>query len=594
MKGIVSIVFIITLVFSTDLISQKEDYIWLFGLSDIDITEDSLWGSSNIDFNYDPPKVYYVPDRISDFQETNTSLCDEYGDILCYTNGMFICNGDNDIIENGDSITYGPFWEYWNLEFPDGNYYKFGLPIRTGAIFLPVPNNKDQILLFHEDVDIETWTVDKVYVTNINISDNKSEVIFKDSLLIEDTLSSGKMMACRHANGRDWWLLKTVTDHDEFYTFLIDSEGVHMVTKQKIGSFSGRGIGQSVFSPDGSMFAMINGHKEGWDGIKIQLYDFDRSTGLLSNYREDVLNNGFLEVPAGIAFSPDGNLLYACNKRNVYQYDLNSIDFVLSKQVVAEYDGYEHVYTNSGYPTYFGSMRLGADGRIYIVPCSAANREMHRIEYPNDRGEDCMVNQHCIQMASFSRTIPNIANYRLGPLDGSPADTLGLDNHPIAEYRYEQDTLDHHTVRFTDLSYFRPESWYWTFGDGNTTNEQYPYHSYDKNGVYEVCLTVSNENSSNTSCRTLTIGTSAAVDITDQIELSIYPNPFVDQVLVTLGEYIPQDGYFVVYDISGKEVQEARIYYGWNNVNLSHLTSGTYVYELRDGGVLLKSGKLLK
>ena len=240
-------------------------------------------------------------------------------------------------------------------------------------------------------------------------------------------------------------------------------------------------------------------------------------------------------------------------------------------------------------------MGLAPDGRIYICPTTGGNRRMSAIEFPHEGGAACEVRQHSIKIpTSFTRTMPNFPNYRLGPLDGSPADTLGLDNHPIAKYRYEQDTLDHLTVRFTDLSYFRPETWHWDMGDGTTTTEQYPYHTYEQNGVYEVCLTVSNENSSNTSCRTLTIGTSSTEDKDINIEVSTYPNPFVDQVLITLGEYIPQDGYFVVYNISGQEVARTRIYYGWNDIDLAHLSSCTYVWQMMDRGVLLKSGKMVK
>ncbi|MDV7397611.1 PKD domain-containing protein, partial [Arthrospira platensis SPKY1] len=106
-------------------------------------------------------------------------------------------------------------------------------------------------------------------------------------------------------------------------------------------------------------------------------------------------------------------------------------------------------------------------------------------------------------------------DYRLGPLDGSPCDTLGLDNHPVAKFRYEADTLDHLRLRFTDLSYFRPEVWSWDFGDGSPASaERYPQHLYAKSGTYEVCLTVSNENSSDTNCRTVTIGGTNSTDET--------------------------------------------------------------------------------
>ena len=52
------------------------------------------------------------------------------------------------------------------------------------------------------------------------------------------------------------------------------------------------------------------------------------------------------------------------------------------------------------------------------------------------------------------------------------------------------------TVQFTDKSINSPTSWIWTFGDGSTSNEQNPSHTYLKAGIYSVKLKVSNSNGS--------------------------------------------------------------------------------------------------
>ncbi len=48
-------------------------------------------------------------------------------------------------------------------------------------------------------------------------------------------------------------------------------------------------------------------------------------------------------------------------------------------------------------------------------------------------------------------------------------------------------------VMFTDQSTGHPTSWKWYFGDGSTSTEQNPYHSYRAAGDYTVILSVSNE-----------------------------------------------------------------------------------------------------
>ena len=53
-------------------------------------------------------------------------------------------------------------------------------------------------------------------------------------------------------------------------------------------------------------------------------------------------------------------------------------------------------------------------------------------------------------------------------------------------------------VAFEDLSSGDPTSWAWDFGDGGTSTEQNPEHTYTDPGTYAVTLTVSNAISSDT------------------------------------------------------------------------------------------------
>ena len=56
------------------------------------------------------------------------------------------------------------------------------------------------------------------------------------------------------------------------------------------------------------------------------------------------------------------------------------------------------------------------------------------------------------------------------------------------------------SVSFADLSSQNPTSWFWDFGDGNTSTMQNPLHTYSGAGSYTVCLTTSNPCGADMTC----------------------------------------------------------------------------------------------
>ncbi len=64
------------------------------------------------------------------------------------------------------------------------------------------------------------------------------------------------------------------------------------------------------------------------------------------------------------------------------------------------------------------------------------------------------------------------------------------------------------TVGFTDQSTGSPTSWKWAFGDGNSSTDKNPEHTYNKTGLYSVALTASNANGSNALTKTSYIAVS--------------------------------------------------------------------------------------
>lgn len=57
---------------------------------------------------------------------------------------------------------------------------------------------------------------------------------------------------------------------------------------------------------------------------------------------------------------------------------------------------------------------------------------------------------------------------------------------------------------FSDYSSGNVNSWFWDFGDGTSSTEQYPVHMYNSPGVYGACLTIStSDGCSSTACDTI-------------------------------------------------------------------------------------------
>jgi PKD repeat protein len=74
---------------------------------------------------------------------------------------------------------------------------------------------------------------------------------------------------------------------------------------------------------------------------------------------------------------------------------------------------------------------------------------------------------------------------------------------PVAGFEADQTTItEGETVNFTDQSTNDPTSWSWDFGDGNTSSEENPSHTYSSAGTYTVELTVENDYGSDTETKT--------------------------------------------------------------------------------------------
>ncbi|MCX6290297.1 MAG: hypothetical protein NT126_00865 [Bacteroidetes bacterium] len=385
--------------------SQGINNLWLMGYQS---WAGIPYGGTNMNFTGSNLNISYQT-RIMNFNCTNGVICDANGNFLFSTNGIFVANSQNDTMINGSGLNLGIYTTIRD---------SFGLAIPQANLILPFPNDSLRYYLFHETCDDygNTYCVFFLYYSIIDMAQyaGHGAVTQKNTILLNDSLVEGRLTACRHANGRDWWLISHQYNTNRYYKYLISPFGINGPYTQDIGAV--RGIwGQSVFSPSGDYFAYYDA------GIgDLDIFDFDRCLGQFSLKAHIDINDS--AIAGGVAFSPNSKVLYVSSQNYVYQFDINSSNIPSSQTTVAIYDG----FYSPQFPlaSTFYLSQLAPDGKIYIN-CGNGSVDIHVINYPDSLGLSCDLCQHCIHLPTYNGfTIPNHPNYFLGAEIGSLCDTV--------------------------------------------------------------------------------------------------------------------------------------------------------------------------
>ncbi len=385
-------------------IAQKHDNTWIWG-SGFSTRPSILFDFSGGVMNMDTIRPSLTMHR------TNSSISDSNGNLLFYTNGLKIYNAQYQLMENGDSLNPGAAAD---LVISQGEGYL----IPEGSVIIPHPTQENKYYLFHQasTPPLGAPVLEYLYFSliDMNADSGMGRVELKNQPIAtqSDSMIYGQLEAVKHANGIDWWLIQPKAFTNGYYIFLIQGDSIEMIREQYIGNthFSPiEGYGQAVFSPDGSKYARYDWRHD------LEIMDFDRCTGELSNYihiaTPDTCDNwaGMGSSPnctCGLAFSSSGNNLYVASMTNLYQYDMWSADIAASRQTVAVYDGFVHIF-----PTVFWYMQLAPDGKIYMH--AEGTRYLHIINFPDFSGVSCGVQQHGIYLHYPNCfCIPNFPHYR--------------------------------------------------------------------------------------------------------------------------------------------------------------------------------------
>ncbi len=438
--------------------AQKENNVWYFG------------ENAGLDFNSGSPVS--ITNGALNNTEACGSISDANGNLLFYTDGIQVWDKTHTLMPNGTGL--------------------LGDASSSQLCIVPLPGSTSQYYIF--TVDKQGGSNGFCYsIVDMALNGGLGDITSTKNIQLIGTVSE-KVVAIKHKNNVDFWIVTHEWDSDAFYAYLLSCNGLsltpiitHIGTVHTGGNMAKNGyaVGCMKANMQKNKLALalraVNGY---------EVFDFDNSSGALSNLVSIANNYSF---SYGVEFSPDGSKLYgACTGGTIYQFDLNagSATAIISSATL--------IATSS--KTVSNTIQLGPDNKIY---CGRdGDTYLDVIDNPNASGTACNFIDKAIDL--LGKTC-----------------RLGLPNL-IQNIFFETDTF--HFLRsdtcfgnatsfiFTDSSSI--DSLIWNFGDANSgsLNSSTNYtsqHIYTTIGKFKITLTLYK------SC--------LSFDVTDSIEILASP-----------------------------------------------------------------------
>ena len=358
----------VTFIFLTSFcFSQNQNNIWYFG------------NKAGLNFNTTPPSS--LNDGVFSHTEGVSSVCDVNGDLLFFTNGIYVWNTSRELMPNGSGLA--------------------GHNSSSQILIVPKPGDCNIYYIF--TTPSQSHGNSTYSVVDMRFDFGNGDVSEKNIILSGDVTE--RVSATLHANGVDYWVVFQMLESNNFFSYRFSSSGVSTTpvisSSGLINTTSDDAVGCMKFSGDGKKLCTANEL-----GIeKCQLFDFNTQTGIVSNGFTISDLGGY-----GVEFSRNNLKLYISNylKFKLTQYDLSSNDPITIKNsafVLADLSG---TLNENG-----GALQLAPDNSIYV----ARNNKsfIGVIKNPDVLGMGCLFINNSISLNSkicyaglpnFIRTYP--------------------------------------------------------------------------------------------------------------------------------------------------------------------------------------------
>lgn len=86
----------------------------------------------------------------------------------------------------------------------------------------------------------------------------------------------------------------------------------------------------------------------------------------------------------------------------------------------------------------------------------------------------------------------------------------------------------------------------------------------------------------------------SAVQQGEVASVRIYPNPVRDNLQVSFNNHTPDKSELIIYNDAGKALTETPLITAESNIDISDISNGVYFYEIRDKGIIVDYGKIMK
>jgi gliding motility-associated-like protein len=413
---------------------------------------DQWFFGKNAGLSFQGPQAFPLVTGSLSTTEGSSSLLDEQGHLLFYTDGSTVWGRNHQPMPNGHNLS--------------GN-----VSATQSALIVPWPTQAHRYFLFTTG----EWSQNtglRFSMVDMQSNNGMGDVSLKNNLLASNI--SERLTAIRHANQRDYWVLTHRQYTNEFLAYRVGPQGISLPPViSRVGSIDSSAVGYLKASFDGKKVAMALRNQHSYE-----LYDFDPTSGQLS---KPLTLPSFFYQSYGLEFSPDGSKLYLHASRfdtggpspqpsRLYQLNLKAgspTDIINSITLVSP--------INVAHP---GAMQLGPDGKIYIARHDALYLGV--IRQPNALGSAC--------------------NYvDEGIFLGGRRSQFGLCN-PIQAEIFPQADFQFSATCEGDSTFFQGEklvavdSVTWDFDDPGKSN---PYgqggqlkHRFSKAGTYSVTMVV--------------------------------------------------------------------------------------------------------